>query len=73
MPETKSQALARAKKIGYPKSTVVQARNKDWFLLRVALNLWQLRAYANCRMTNENKGQCAGVAWKVQKIVDRKK
>lgn len=68
MPETKAQALARAKKIGYPKSTVVQARNKDWFIApRGVQSMAAKKAYANCRTTNENKAQCAGVAWKVQK------
>jgi len=68
MPETKSQALARAKKIGYPKSTVVQAKNKDWFIApRGIQSAGAKKAYANCRTSSSNKAKCAAIAWTVEK------
>ena len=63
MPETKQQAMDRAKKLGYPMSTVVQADNGDWFIAPLGVTtIAGKKAYANCRTKNSDKGYCAAVA-----------
>lgn len=63
MPETYADAKARAEKLGYPLSTVVQADNGDWFIAPLGVTtIAGKKAYANCRTKNSDKGYCAAVA-----------
>jgi hypothetical protein len=74
MPETKEQAVARAKRLGYPMSTVVQADNGDWFIAPLGVTTTAgKKAYANCRTKNADKGYCAAVAHKVDDAAKAKK
>lgn len=67
MPETKSQAEARARKNGFPLSQVVKADSGEYFIAPKGIKKQKARkAYANCRAKGGGKGVCAAVAWKIE-------
>jgi len=58
--ETKDEAIARAKKLNYPLSTVVQSTigSKGWFIAPLAVTTMAgKRAYANIRAKQETEGK----------------
>jgi len=73
MPETRSQALRRARELGFPKSTVVQAKNGDWFIAPQGIKSQGAKvAYANCRLTTSDKAKCASIAWSIENKINKK-
>ena len=74
MPETKEQAVARAKKLGYPMSTIVQSDKGNWFIAPLGVtSAAGKKAYANCRETSGDKGKCAAIAHTVDKKAKKSK
>lgn len=68
MPETKAQALARAAKIKFPKSTVIKSDSGKWFIAPQGIkSMAGKKAYANCRNKSADKAKCAQIAWSVEK------
>lgn len=73
MPETKKAALARAKKLGYPKSTVVKASTGEHFIAPLGVtSAAGKKAYAECRTRSEDKGKCAAISHTVDKKARKK-
>ena len=69
MPETKKAALARAKKLGYPKSTVVKASTGEHFIAPLGVtSSASKKAYAECR----TQGKCAAISHTVDKKARKK-
>lgn len=68
MPETYDDAKARAEKLGYPLSTLVQSDKGHWFIAPLGVETAAgKRAYANYREDNTDKSLCAAVAHMVEK------
>lgn len=70
MPETKEQAIKRAKREGFAENLVVKATkgNKGWFIAPHGVTHTKAkRAYADCRAEGGSKSVCAAVSWKIQK------
>lgn len=73
MPETKEQAMKRAKELGYPESTVVQSDKGNWYIAPLAVTTMAgKKAYANCRDDNTDKGYCAAIAHTVDDKAKKK-
>jgi hypothetical protein len=66
MPETRSGAKARAKRVGIPKSNVIKAttgRHKgSYYIAPRGVKGGAKRAYANCRSSGGSKSKCAKIA-----------
>lgn len=74
MPETREQAVKRAKELGYPLSTVVQSDKGNWFIAPLAVETMAgKKAYANCREESADKGKCAAIAHTVDENAKKKK
>lgn len=68
MPESKEQALARAKKLGFPASQVVKSDKGGYFIAPEGVTAPSAKtAYANCRATGKAKSECARISHVVQK------
>ena len=73
MPETKEQALARAKANGFPASQVVASSKGGYFIAPNGVTAPHAKlAYANCRENGGDKGRCAAAAHIVQTNHDKK-
>lgn len=73
MPETKEQALARAKAEGFPASQVVASDKGGYFIAPNGVTAATAKkAYANCRQNGGDKSQCAAAAHIVQKNHNKK-
>jgi hypothetical protein len=67
MPETKEQALARAKANGFDASQVVASAKGNYFIAPNGVTAPHAKqAYANCRENGGDKGKCAAAAHIVQ-------
>jgi hypothetical protein len=67
MPETRSGALGRAARLGFPRSSVVKSSGGGYFIApRGVTATGAKHAYAECRNGGGSKRMCAGVAHKVQ-------
>lgn len=68
MPETRSGARARAKRLGFPMSNVVKAKSGGYFIApRGVTKAKAKRAYADCRAKGGSQGVCAAVSHKVNR------
>lgn len=68
MPETKSGARARAKKGGFPASSVTKSKKGSYFIAPHGVTSSKAkRAYADCRAGGGKKSTCAAVAHNIQK------
>jgi len=69
MPETRTNALKRAKAHGFPKSAVVKAPGtKHYFIAPHGVTTSKAkRAYAGCREGGGSQSTCAAVSHNVQK------
>lgn len=68
--ESKANALKRAKKLGFPKSSIVKSKKGGYFIApRGVTKPKAKRAYAACREKSSNKGMCSAVAHNIQKGV----
>lgn len=68
MPETKEQAIARAKAEGFPVSQVVASTKGNYFIAPNGVKAKHAKqAYANCRENGGNKEKCAIASHIVQK------
>jgi hypothetical protein len=73
MPETKEQALARAKAQGFPASQVVASAKGNYFIAPNGVTAPHAKqAYANCRENGGDKGKCAAASHIVQSNHDKK-
>lgn len=76
MPETYQDAVKRATKLGYKLSNLVKADDDDpksWFIAPTGIKSDEAKkAYAKCRQDKpENqKDQCAKIAWSVEKRIN---
>lgn len=69
--ETRLQAKKRAKKLGFPQSSVVKAttgKSKDGYFIapRGLKKSASKRAYANLRSSGMSKERAAKIAWSVE-------
>lgn len=68
MPESKSQAKARAKRGGFPQSSVVKAKDDGYFIAPHGIkSAAAKKAYADCRAKGGSKEKCAKIAWSIEK------
>ncbi len=68
MPETKEQALKRAKAEGFPAEAVVASTKGNYYIAPNGVTAPHAKqAYANCRENGGDKGRCAAAAHIVQK------
>lgn len=68
MPETKKDALARAKRLGFPATNVIKAEDGGYFIAPQGITKAKAKkAYADCRENKGKKETCAAVAWNIQK------
>lgn len=68
MPETKEVALARAKREGFPESSV-QEGEKGWYIVPHGItNEKARRAYLHARDAGNDPAKAAAIAWHVQKL-----
>lgn len=73
MAETREEALARAKREGFPASQVVASDQGGYFIAPNGVTAPHAKlAYANCRQNGGDKGKCAAAAQIVQKNHDAK-
>jgi hypothetical protein len=73
MPESREEALARAKKLGMDASQVVKSDRGGWFIAPSGVSAATAKkAYANCRQNGKGKGECSAVSHIVQKNHDAK-
>lgn len=67
MPETKSEAMKRAKKEGFSVSSVIQSDDGGYFIAPHGIELSAAKkAYANCRADGGDKEKCAKIAWSIE-------
>lgn len=62
MPESKSGAKARAKRVGIPVSQVVRAKSGGYFIAPRGVTGGAKKAYAECRSHGGSKVKCAKIA-----------
>lgn len=68
MPESKKNAEARAKREGFPKSSVVKSKEGGYFIAPHGVSESKAkRAYADCRGKGGDKGTCAAISHNIQK------
>jgi len=68
MPETRSSARTRARRLGFPLSQVVKARTGGYFIApRGVTRAKARRAYAECRSNGGKQSTCAAVAHNLNK------
>lgn len=67
MPEPKSEALARAKRGGFPKGNVVKGKAGYFIAPKGIKSAAAKQAYAGCRDKSSDKAKCAKIAWSVEK------
>lgn len=73
LPETKEQAIARAKAEGFPVSQVVASTKGNYYIAPNGVKaIHAKQAYANCRENGGNKEKCAIASHIVQKNHDAK-
>ena len=67
MPETKAEARKRAKKLGFPQSSVVKSEDDGYFIAPHGITMaGAKKAYADCRASGGSKEKCAKIAWDIQ-------
>jgi hypothetical protein len=68
MPETKSGALARAKREGFPKSSVVKSSGGAYFIAPHGITSNAAKkAYADLRSKGNSQEKSAKIAWSIEK------
>lgn len=67
MPETKQNALRRAKFGGFPSSNVVRGKTGYFIAPKGIHSSGAKSAYASCRSNSSDKEKCAKIAWSVEK------
>lgn len=68
MPESKEAALERAKREGFPESSV-QKGEKGWYIIPHGItNAKAKSVYIQARDAGNNSAQSASIAWHVQKL-----
>jgi hypothetical protein len=68
MPESKEKALKRAKKGGFDKSSVVKAKDDDYFIAPHGIKSSSAKhAYADLRSKGKDKETAAKIAWSIEK------
>ena len=68
MPESKRDALRRAKRLGFNKSQVVKSPKNGYFIAPKGVKSTKAKnAYAKCRAEGGEKGTCAAIAHKIDK------
>lgn len=68
MPETKSEAIARAKEEGISILNVVESDDGGHFIAPPGIKSEAAKkAYANCRADGGNREKCAKIAWDIEK------
>jgi hypothetical protein len=73
IPETKQQALKRAKKEGFEESSLEEGE-KGWYIIPHGItNAKARRAYVHARDKGNNPQISASIAWNIQKINDKRK
>lgn len=73
MGETKEQALARAKREGFPASQVVASTKGNYYIAPNGVTAPHAKlAYANCRENGGDQSKCAIASHIVQKNHDAK-
>jgi hypothetical protein len=73
MKETREQALARAKREGFPASQVVASTKGGYYIAPNGVTAPHAKlAYANCRENGGDQGKCAAASHIVQKNHDIK-
>jgi len=65
--ETKSQALMRSKKLGFPQSSIVKGEKGYFIAPRGVESKAGKGAYAGCRSQGGSKEKCAKISWYVEK------
>lgn len=72
MPETHESALARAKREGFPASSVRKGE-KGWYIIPHGITYKEaVKAYLRSRDSGKSSTTSAKIAWTVQKIIERK-
>lgn len=67
MPETKIEALKRALKGGFKKSSVVKSKDSGYFIApHGILSEGAKKAYANLRAKGNSKEKSAKIAWSIE-------
>lgn len=72
-PESEEDARARARRLGFPQSQVVQATvgDKGWYIAPRGITKQSAKlAYANARATGRDKETAAKIAWAVQQKIE---
>lgn len=68
MPKSKAKITARAKRLGFPKSQIVNVGKGKNYLAPLGVKKTKAkRAYGKCRDKGGAKGTCAAVAHNIQK------
>lgn len=68
MPETKKAALARAKKQGFPASSVTKSKDNGYFIAPHGVDTKAGKdTYADCRAKGGSKEKCAKIAHTINK------
>lgn len=68
MPETKTEAIARAKELGIPTTQVVKSTEGSYFIApRGISSTGAKKAYAECREKSSDKVKCSRIAWSIEK------
>lgn len=67
MPESKSKARARAKRLGFSLSQVVKGKKVYFIAPRGIKSKGAKKAYASCRSSGGSKAKCAKISWSIEK------
>lgn len=68
MPETKQEALEKAKRMNFPKSSIVKAINGDYFIApRGIVSQSAKKAYADLRAKGNSQEKSAKISWYIEK------
>ena len=74
MPETKAEAIRRARAGGFPVKDVTRSANGNYFIPPHGVtSVAGKRAYANCRDHSGDKGKCAAISHVVDKAAKAKR